>query len=270
MAQRIHATDTYRVQDFAQLAGVTVRALHHYDAAGLLTPTRSTPRDNPFSAIKPREYRRADLLRLQQILTLKRMGFSLRQIKAVLDDPAYDAARSMRIQKAALEAEIARLQVAVYALGRTVEALDTGRDIDWTQIAAIIRGLSDPDAAAWRDRYTTPEQRAWLGERAAHVSPTLIWESAKAWEAVYADFAALRHLPPNDPAVQDVAARMHTLIALFTENKPEIEASLAAAYRDGDTPATYRMTDDPSLEDSVRQAYDQFRKDMARHDQNDE
>jgi DNA-binding transcriptional MerR regulator len=255
--------DTYRVQDFARLAGVTVRTLHHYDAAGLLTPPRATPRDNPYSDIKRREYRRADLLRLQQILTLKRMGFSLRAIKTILDDPAYDLARSLRIQAAALEAEIGRLQVAVYAIRSTIAALDAGGAIDWTQIAAIINGLSDADAADWRARYTTPEQRAWLGERAAQVSPDLIWQSAAAWREVYADFAAARDLAHDDPAVQAIAARMHRLIALFTEGKPELEAALAAAYQDRDAPAAYRMTDDPTLEAFVQQAYQHYKESQA-------
>ncbi|MBC8076991.1 MAG: MerR family transcriptional regulator, partial [Chloroflexales bacterium] len=60
---------TYRVQEFARLAGVTVRTLHFYDEAGLLAPSGRSDSGH-------RRYRPHDLLRLQQIVTLKRLGFA--------------------------------------------------------------------------------------------------------------------------------------------------------------------------------------------------
>ncbi|MCZ7543136.1 MAG: MerR family transcriptional regulator [Anaerolineae bacterium] len=110
---------TYRIAAFAKLAGVTVRTLHHYDRMGLLTPSSSTEAGY-------RLYTQRDLLRLQQILTLKWMGFALKQIKALLDDPAYDLRASLAIQKAAVEAEIARLQGGVGGAGPG--ARNRGRD----------------------------------------------------------------------------------------------------------------------------------------------
>ena len=67
-------TDIYRVAEFAKLAGVTVRTLQYYDRIDLLKPSDSTEGGH-------RLYQRSDLLRLQQILTLKWMGFKLDQIK---------------------------------------------------------------------------------------------------------------------------------------------------------------------------------------------
>ena len=67
----------YRIHEFAELAGVTVKALHHYDRLGLLKPGRS---DAGY-----RMYRESDLERLEQIVALKFLGLPLKQVKVVLD-----------------------------------------------------------------------------------------------------------------------------------------------------------------------------------------
>lgn len=62
----------YMVREFAKLAGVTVRTLHFYDREGLLKPSQYTGKNH-------RLYQQKDLLRLQQILTLKYLGFRCRR-----------------------------------------------------------------------------------------------------------------------------------------------------------------------------------------------
>src|SRR6185503_8116866 len=85
----------YRVQAFAQLAGVTVRALHHYDRLGLLRPRRS--------ASRYRLYGIRDLERLEQIVALKFLGLSLRQIRELLDEDRRKLPDALRAQRRALE-----------------------------------------------------------------------------------------------------------------------------------------------------------------------
>src|SRR5689334_328532 len=87
---------TYLVGEFATLAGVTVRTLHHYDETGLLKPSQHT-------RAKHRLYREEDLLRLQQILTFKQLGFSLEEIHDLLESDTYDLRETLRIQKQALD-----------------------------------------------------------------------------------------------------------------------------------------------------------------------
>ena len=67
----------YRIREFAALAGVTVRALHHYDRLGLLKPGGR-------SASGYRLYRDSDLARLEQIVVLKFLGLPLQQIGRLL------------------------------------------------------------------------------------------------------------------------------------------------------------------------------------------
>ena len=69
-----------RRMEFAALAGVTVRALHHYDRLALLKPVRRTEAGTELCR------RHCDLARLEQIVLLKLLGFSLKQIGELLDD----------------------------------------------------------------------------------------------------------------------------------------------------------------------------------------
>ena len=75
---------SYKVQAFAVLAGVTVRALHHYDRLALLRPVRTRRGTGLYG---PR-----DLERLEQIVALKCLGVPLKQIKTVLDRDRQGAA----------------------------------------------------------------------------------------------------------------------------------------------------------------------------------
>ena len=71
------------VHEVARLSGVSVRALHHYDAIGLLKPAQVTEAGY-------RLYDENTLLRLQRILLLRELRFSLKEIREILDTPGYD------------------------------------------------------------------------------------------------------------------------------------------------------------------------------------
>lgn len=66
----------YQIKEVAQLAGVSIKTLHHYDKIGLLVPEK---RDNGY-----RIYQEADLNRLQVIRFYKYLGFSLGEIAELL------------------------------------------------------------------------------------------------------------------------------------------------------------------------------------------
>jgi hypothetical protein len=81
----------YHVHEFAGLPGVTVKTLHHYDRIGLLTPTRTEA--------GYRLYVEADLERLEQIIALKFLGFSLRQVQDILEQTSVELADALRWQR---------------------------------------------------------------------------------------------------------------------------------------------------------------------------
>ena len=72
-----------RIHEVAKLTGITIRALHYYDEIGLLEPTKA-------DKTKYRLYSENDLEKLQQILFYREVGFSLKEIKALLSAPVYN------------------------------------------------------------------------------------------------------------------------------------------------------------------------------------
>jgi MerR family transcriptional regulator, thiopeptide resistance regulator len=105
----------YSVGQVADLSGVTIRTLHHYDEVGLLSPGgRSTA--------GYRIYEEPDLERLQQILFYRELGFTLKEIATIVDDPRTDAIGHLRRQRGLLAERIERLSAMVDAIDYEMEA----------------------------------------------------------------------------------------------------------------------------------------------------
>lgn len=112
------------IGDFASHGRVSVRMLRHYDAIGLLRPARV----DPVSGY--RFYEASQLARLNRVIALKELGFTLQQVRAVLDERV-DAAElrgMLRLRRAQLAEAIAadELRLArVEARLRTIESEGT-------------------------------------------------------------------------------------------------------------------------------------------------
>jgi len=107
------------VGEVAELAGVTVRALHHYDELGLLSPGGR-------SEASYRLYSYDDLARLQEILIWRQLGFSLAEIRDLLDDPRYDRLGALERQRSMVEHELERLRALAKAVDAAIEAHRNG------------------------------------------------------------------------------------------------------------------------------------------------
>ncbi|AZM73556.1 MerR family transcriptional regulator [Streptomyces sp. KPB2] len=110
---------SYSVGQVSTLAGVTVRTLHHYDKAGLLSPSDRSPAGY-------RLYNEADLVRLQQILFYRELGFPLDEIAAIFKDPQVNPLERLRARQRELNEEIVRLQRLAEVAERAIEVQKTG------------------------------------------------------------------------------------------------------------------------------------------------
>lgn len=106
----------YTAGALAELAGVTVRALHHYEAEGLLRPARD--------ASGYRRYDASQVERLQQILLFRACGLALGDIRRSLDDPAFDRAAALRSRLADLRAQQEQLKALMGTVEKTIAALE--------------------------------------------------------------------------------------------------------------------------------------------------
>ena len=109
------AAGSYSVGRVADLSGVTIRTLHHYDEIGLLSPGGR-------SEAGYRVYEEADLERLQRILFYRELGFTLKEISTIIDDPSTDSMGHLRRQRGLLVARIERLDAMVDAIDYELEA----------------------------------------------------------------------------------------------------------------------------------------------------
>jgi DNA-binding transcriptional MerR regulator len=111
--------DHLTVGQLAELAGVTVRTLHHYDEIGLLSPSGRT-------AAGYRAYDAADAERLRQVLTYRRLGFGLREVAELVSDPAADAIAHLRRQRELLVAQKEQAAALIAAIDKELEARAMG------------------------------------------------------------------------------------------------------------------------------------------------
>ena len=163
----------YTVKQVAKLSGISVRTLHHYDEIGLLKP-------ESVGANGYRYYGRDELLRLQQILFHRELGFPLAEIARVLDAPDFDRVAALRTHRDRLEAESKRYRRLVATIDETLAALQGATTMD---DKAMYRGF-DPKKQA--------EHEAWLVERYGGDMQTRIDESKRAMKSyTQADFDAL-------------------------------------------------------------------------------
>ncbi|MFC8088428.1 MerR family transcriptional regulator [Streptomyces sp. NPDC057301] len=113
---------SYSVGQVAAVAGVTVRTLHHYDRAGLLSPGGR-------SGAGYRLYGDTDLARLQQILFYRELGFSLDEIAEILKDPQANALEHLQARLRQLGEEVGRLQRLAEVAEQAIEVQRTGVEL---------------------------------------------------------------------------------------------------------------------------------------------
>src|SRR5947209_4548885 len=111
------------VGEVAELAGVTVRTLHHYDELGLLSPSDR-------SEAGYRLYSYDDPARLREILIWRTLGFPLTEIGSLLDDPGHDRLAALERQRELIEGEIERLGALAAAVDVAISAHVNGTRLE--------------------------------------------------------------------------------------------------------------------------------------------
>jgi DNA-binding transcriptional MerR regulator len=213
----MHQARLYKAQEFAERAGVTVRTLHHYDRLGLLAPSGRTEAGY-------RLYGDRDLVRLEQILALKFIGFPLREIRRLLKRDAKDLPGALRRQRTMILEKRRLLDLAAEAIQRAETAPD------WAAIQKIIEVIHMQDNMEWAKKYYSEQARASLADR--QVSAEVIEQGQRDWAVLIKDVEAALGEDPASPKAQALAARWRKLIEAFTGGNPEVQAGLNKLYQD--------------------------------------
>ncbi len=227
--------DAMRVGVLAKRTGVSVRTLHYYDEIGLLAPSER-------SDAGYRLYAAADIVRLQQIMSLRQLGFSLDEIQGCLCRGDLSPLRVIEQQIAQLREQIA----LHHQLRDRLEAIAQGlREAEEPSIAELLHTM---EVMNRMEKYYTPEQREWLNERRQAVGEERIREVEAEWPELIA--AVGREMDagtdPADPRVQALAQRWMGLVQEFTGGNPGIEKSLRTMYQN-EAPKNIHPSMDPRM-----------------------
>ncbi len=207
----------YRIGDVALRTGLTIRALRHYDAIGLLTPARR-------SESGQRLYATRDLVRLQRIVSLRALGLSLADIADALDrDNPTDLIRR----------HVAHLRARIESDRQALDRLE--------RVAKRLRGWHSDDEDVFTfihistmiDQHYTPEQLAQLERRGHQVGDEQMRAVQQQWATLFERFDAHRQAG-DDPAsteVQSLVTQAQTLIGQFTGGDAGVRSSLDGAVQ---------------------------------------
>ena len=202
-----------RVGELAKRTGVSVRTLHYYDEIGLLAPAQR-------SEAGYRLYVAEDVVRLQQIKSLRQVGFTLEEIREWLDRPGFSPQHVIGLHINRLREQIAlqrqlceRLEALVSGLRRAEAEISVEEFIQAIEVMSMV------------EKYYTPEQLVWLKERANQIGQARIREVEAEWPVLMAEVRAEmeKGTDPASERVQALAKRWTGLMHEFTGGNPEIE-----------------------------------------------
>jgi len=212
---------TFRIQEFAKLAGVTVRALHHYDRLKLLSPAHRSERGY-------RLYRREDLGRLERILVLRYLGLSLREIGALLNASLGRGAEPLTVtlarQRSALRERRDGLDRVLRAIEHAQLRAQDPAEPEWLLYQTILKEIQMQQATDWTEKYYSPNALEALRSHRAAMTPEEKAEAGARWKVLLADVQSAldRAAPPDSAEGRALVARWMRLGDEFTLGNPEI------------------------------------------------
>jgi DNA-binding transcriptional MerR regulator len=216
----------FRAKEFANLAGVTVRTLHHYDRLGLLKPRRT---DCGY-----RLYRESDLERLEQIVALKFLGLPLKEIRELLDAAAQELPAALRMQRSALEEKRRLLDRAIGAIREAEAIVASGKPAGAAVLKKIIEVIEMQTNNDWMKKYANEAAQAKMDARKGEWSPELQERVSRQWMELIAEVQAAIGAgeDPASPKAQALAARWKELVESFTKGDADVTQAVSNVWKD--------------------------------------
>lgn len=213
----------YSVKELAQLAKISVRTLHHYDEIGLLKPAFRSDKGYRF-------YDRKQLLMLQQILFYKELGFSLRDINTVINDPNFDLIAALHSHKKKLKNQAKNLKRLINTIDKTIEELNKNEIMKDSE---IYEGFNPEQVPSIKqeviNRWGDKELKA-VEERIRQMGKTGWKETKEKGEEIDQLLADLMDLNPSCDQVQEAIGLHFRHMNLFYEVSKERYLGLGKMY----------------------------------------
>ncbi|MBF2459046.1 MerR family transcriptional regulator [Listeria seeligeri] len=198
-------------KELAELTGISVRTLHHYDKIGLLTPQKDD--ENGY-----RHYSEQEVDKLQQILFFKELDFPLKKIKQILDDPSFDKSIALSLQYSLLTEKKKQIETMLITLDQTIKnekgEITMTNEEKFTGFDFSTNPYEEEAKKLWGDE--TVEQANTNISKMTNTEKLTIKES---FEAEFRSLAAIRTL---HPASDEAQLRMDHFFHYLNDNHGNI------------------------------------------------
>ena len=218
----------WTVKQVSGIAGVSVRTLHHYDAIGVLKPTKVTEAGY-------RLYDEGALSRLQSILLFRELGFPLQEIKSILDSPGFDPMDALAQQLQLLEGKRQHVEGLISLIRGILEKGEWSMDFQAFDTKAL-------------EQYKAEAKAKW-GHTKAYMEFAKKGEeglagATQALMGLFQELGAMQTLPPEHGLVQEkIQALQSRITRHFYTCTPQILQALGQMY-----------TEDPRFRENIDRA----------------
>ncbi|HIE5420197.1 TPA: MerR family transcriptional regulator [Clostridium botulinum] len=219
----------YKIKEVADMAGISVRMLHHYDKIGLLDP-------ESVSDAGYRLYSDENLDRLQQILFFKELNFPLQEIKIILDSPNFNKKEALETHKQLLLEKKIRLGKIIQSVDKTISSMEgefkmNKKEVlgafDMTEIEEHQKKYSEEV----KNKYGNTSAYKESNEKTSKYTKEDWNNIMKDWDIIYKKLANLMDKNPDDKEVQEYIHQFREHISKnFYDCTPEIFRGLGELY----------------------------------------
>ena len=248
----------YTVKELAQISGISVRTLHWYDAVGLLKPAYH-------GANGYRYYEEEQLLKLQQILFFRELGFELKQIRKVLGRGDFDKIVALTSHREVLKKNVLRTKKLIKTIDKTIEHLKGTKKMKEKEMFA---GFSKEKQAEY-DKYLIDSGRHTAEELEAGRKRLEKWQPDDwkkvqvEWEALLKDYVSAIEKGPNSVEARDCVKRHLQYLKKFgIETKKEELVEKASFYLGHPDWKKVFDAHHPKLQEFIMQAIEVFAKSL--------
>jgi MerR family transcriptional regulator, thiopeptide resistance regulator len=217
------AFEALKVGELARRTGLTIRTLHHYDEIGLLKPSHHTESGH-------RLYAACDVSRLQQVISLRQLGFSLEEVRDCLDRPGFSPLEVLGLHAGRLRDQIELQRRLCDRLDALAIRLRSADEVSADNFLHVIEEMT------MIEKLYTPEQMKQFAEVGQQTGPAEIKAIEEGWTALLAEVRANRDLDPASPAAQDLLRRWEELGERTMRGYqafPELKQAIADNYKQG-------------------------------------
>ncbi|SFI30172.1 MULTISPECIES: MerR family transcriptional regulator [unclassified Bacillus (in: firmicutes)] len=211
---------TMKVKEVADLVGISVRTLHHYDEIGLLTPEETTESGY-------RLYSDDNLETLQQILFFKELGFPLKKIKEIIDNPSFDRQEALVLHRKMLLEKRSRLDKVISTVDKTIQ--HSKGEIQMTNKEKF-EGFDFS-----QNPYEQEARERWGNEavdKANKAASSMTKEKQEEYNAIYRKLATLRNDSPESEQAQEAIQEWYNYLQNFGHYSLDAFKGLGQMYVD--------------------------------------